>query len=275
MPVCWLKSGLSQKWSQVISILPLAKGLLGIEYYERGLFSTSGKHLIQIIFNALLVNSICGNRNLSKRSSDHPLSFQMDQVGRVGLVSCCYWRSHKWRVSKSSLVNPSPLCEHRNTNSDVLAGLLTSVNQNDNVLTIGVWGLGKRRNKSLINILDLGNNGSECYGDKGKREPASAGISAGWSSLWSGCKSKAPFCMHACIGLLACGIHAYTRVYYVKENAVVCDMLQKCDYTEANSTNSEQSSLTFLIFYRLWELQYEFKPPLFELRFWYLEGWVG
>ena len=31
LPVCWLKSGLSQKWSQAISILPLAKGLLRIK----------------------------------------------------------------------------------------------------------------------------------------------------------------------------------------------------------------------------------------------------
>lgn len=36
-------------------------------------------------------------------------------------------------------------------------------------------------------------------------------------------KSHFP-CIQACIGLLACDIHAYTCVYYIKENAVVCDI---------------------------------------------------
>ena len=56
--------------------------------------------------------------------------------------------------------------------------------------------MGKRSNKSLINILDLGNNYSECYGDKGKA------TSLCWNliglELLSGGKSKAHLqgCMH-------------------------------------------------------------------------------
>lgn len=30
--------------------------------------------------------------------------------------------------------------------------------------------------------------------------------------------------MHGCIGLLGCHLHAYTHVYFIKENAVVRDM---------------------------------------------------
>lgn len=60
--------------------------------------------------------------------------------------------------------------------------------------------LGKRNNKGLINILDSGNNYSECYGDKGKA------TSLCWNlrglELLSGCKSKAH--LHGCMLRVTC-----------------------------------------------------------------------